>query len=160
MARFDRLNIVAVALVLVVFAFATSTSHPLLPDPKLTPGATDPAVTQATIRQTICQPNYTSSVRDVTEATKREVRSRYNLPASELSRVEVDHYISLEVGGSSEVSNLWPQYYEPKPGAREKDVVETWLHRQICSGKLTLKEAQDEIRLWPQVYKKLEAAKR
>jgi hypothetical protein len=38
---------------------------------------------------------------------------------------EVNHLISLELGGSNGIKNLWPQPYYPQPGAREKDIPET-----------------------------------
>ena len=138
-----------------------ATQHAQLPDRKLTPGATNPAVTQATIKSTICKPGYTATVRNVTDATKRQVIARYGLPVTDLNLVEIDHFWSLEVGGSNDITNLWPQYYAASPGqkgylgARAKDVVETWLKRQVCSEKMTLREAQDEMWLWPQAYAKI-----
>ena len=131
------------------------------PDAKLTPGVADPHVTQQTIRATICKPGYTATVRNVSEATKREVMQRYGLPEADFSRVEIDHYLSLEIGGANDIENLWPQYYDPAPGqsdylgARQKDVIETSLHRAVCSGRMTLREAQEAIRTWPEAYRKL-----
>ena len=117
----------------------------LLPDHKVTPGKADPHVTQANIQQTICKPGYTATVRDVTEATKKAVYAEYG--ANEKSGVccEVDHLLSLELAGTNDIANLWPEPYLPKPGARDKDQIEDFLHRQVCSGKMTLREAQREI---------------
>jgi hypothetical protein len=132
--------------------------HAMLPDPKLTPGAVDPRVTQATIQATICKAGYTATVRAVSQAEKRQVIQRYGLPTSDLHLVEIDHFISLEIGGSNDITNLWPEYYDPAPeqsgylGARQKDVVETSLKRQVCAGKITLRQAQENIRIWPRVY--------
>jgi hypothetical protein len=139
--------------------------HATMPDKKLTPGATDPAVTQATVKTTICVAGYTGTVRSVGEAEKKQVMERYGLPAADLAKVEIDHFISLEIGGSNDITNLWPQYYKAARGqkgylgARQKDVVETALHRAVCSGKMTLAEAQEEIRIWPEVYRKLKGAR-
>jgi hypothetical protein len=58
---------------------------------------------------------------------------------------EVDHLVSLELGGSNDLSNLWPEAAEPKPGFHEKDKVENYLHDQVCSGALSLEEAQTTI---------------
>jgi hypothetical protein len=58
---------------------------------------------------------------------------------------EVDHLISLELGGSNDIKNLWPEPYLPRPGARQKDVLENWLHKQVCSGKMPLSDAQRMI---------------
>ena len=67
---------------------------------------------------------------------------------------EEDHFISLELGGSpSDPRNLWPEPYGPKLGAGEKDVVEKYLHKQVCSGALTLEEAQKAItKDWYRIY--------
>jgi|HubBroStandDraft_6_1064221.scaffolds.fasta_scaffold320525_3 hypothetical protein len=146
--------------------FASLASHPMMPDPKLTPGATDTAVTQATIKTTICVAGYTKTVRSVSEAERQEVATRYGVPVEDLkSRVEVDHFESLEIGGSNDLANLWPQYYriagDPPEylGAREKDVVEDSLHRAVCSGKMTLAEAQEAIRSWPDIYRRIKRIK-
>jgi hypothetical protein len=114
------------------------------PDPKLTPGAFNPAVTQETIKKTICKPGYTATIRNVSEKTKKEVFKRYGFIEGKYKPgdYEIDHFLSLEISGSNDINNLWPQAYLPKPGAREKDVTETHLHKSICSGKLTLGDAQ------------------
>jgi len=133
-------------------------AHPMMPDPKLTPGATDPHVTQSNIGQTICKDGYTKTVRDVTQAEKNQVMRRYGLPLSDLKLVEIDHWYSLELGGSNDIANLWPQYYKTSTdtdsylGAREKDVVETDLKRAVCSGAATLPAAQNAIRMWVHLY--------
>lgn len=135
---------------------------PELPDAKLTPGVLNPKVTQSTIGKTICRAGWTSTVRNVSEKTKKQVMQRYGLPASELSKVEIDHFVSLEIGGSNDVTNLWPQYYEGPAGylgARDKDVVETHLAHEVCAGTITLAEAQKEIRKWPDVYRKWKSDK-
>jgi hypothetical protein len=58
---------------------------------------------------------------------------------------EVDHLISLELGGSNDQANLWPQPYGIYPGAHEKDKVENRLHQLVCRGQLRLEEAQNII---------------
>jgi hypothetical protein len=68
----------------------------------------------------------------------------------------VDHLISLELGGSNDVKNLWPEPYEPSPGAKEKDKVENWLHAQVCAGRIPIAEAQREIAGdWYAVYERI-----
>jgi len=153
-----------------IFAFVLASAfaaqnHPMLPDPKLTPGVADPAIAQGNIRETICKSGYTKTVRDVPESVKKEVMERYGLPLADLAKVEIDHFISLEIGGSNDPQNLWPEYYDSAPGqrgylgARQKDVVETALHRAVCSGKMTLGEAQTAIRTWPAAYRAMKRAK-
>lgn len=89
----------------------------------------------------------TGSVRRVTETQKRAACAAYGVPVSKCDgrHYEIDHLVSLELGGSNDSKNLWPQPYFPKPGAKEKDTVENALHRQVCSGKTTLAAAQRAI---------------
>ena len=54
---------------------------------------------------------------------------------------EVDHLVSLEVGGSNAVTNLWPEPYAGRWGARTKDVLENRLHDLVCSGQLSLPDS-------------------
>lgn len=123
-----------------------------VPNPSLTPGDTDPAVNQWNIQQTICRTGYTVGARKTTDAMKREVFKRYGISTSQSSKYEVDHLISLELGGADTLRNLWPQPYCPTAqsrvtciGAREKDVVETTFKRRVCAGQMTLRDAQKRI---------------
>lgn len=130
-----------------------------LPDPTMTPGWTDPKVTQETINQTICVSGYTAKVRPPTSYTnklKREQIKAYGYTDTDLSHYEEDHLISLQLGGSpDDPRNLWPQPYEGTCGARIKDKIEGRLKRLICSGKITLDEAQHAIATdWIAAYKK------
>jgi hypothetical protein len=70
---------------------------------------------------------------------------------------EEDHLIPLEIGGNpTDPKNLWPEAYDtsiPDGGARYKDRVENYLHRQVCTGNLSLDQAQKEIASdWYRVY--------
>jgi hypothetical protein len=88
---------------------------------------------------------YARTERNVSAVLKRQVYSLYGVRPSTQTRngkrlrvcCEVDHLISLELGGSNDIKNLWPEPYLPRPGARQKDVLENWLHKQVCSGKDT-----------------------
>ncbi len=113
----------------------------VLPDPACSPGAV-----LTTDIPTVCTVGYTKTVRDVSVATKEEVFAEYGISYStEHSNYEVDHIISLEIGGSNDISNLYPESYLIPDGARVKDVFENYLHRQVCSGAMTIQEAQKEI---------------
>ena len=120
----------------------------ILPDPKCTPGATDPAVTQANIDSTICVSGYTKTVRPSTSVTnpiKLQVMQAYGFTDSP-SNYELDHLIPLELGGApDDVKNLWPEPYYTNPSSYDKDGFENYLHNQVCSGAMALKTAQDEI---------------
>ena len=131
-------------------------SDGVLPDRECTPGAIDPAVTQQITNETICTVGYTDKVRPPTSETnkiKKTQLSAYGLTGA-MSDYELDHLISLELGGCPDcVSNLWPEPYNTPMGAREKDKVENYLHKVVCDGEMTLTEAQTEIATdWTAVY--------
>lgn len=115
-----------------------------LPDPRCTPGAIDPSVTQADIRQTICVSGYTSKVRPSESQTERfkfdVAYPAYGDPRAD--KTELDHLVSLELGGANDATNLWP---ESPPTPNPKDKVENALHRAVCDGRVTLAAAQRAI---------------
>lgn len=113
------------------------------PDPSCAPGAVDPAVTQANIATTICKSGYTAKVRPSTSATDRMKAAMYkSYGIASGTPSELDHLVSLELGGSNDAANLWPEVGKvPNP----KDSVENALHKAVCSGKVTLAAAQQAI---------------
>ncbi len=123
-----------------------------LPDSACTPGDPLPNVSLAEL----CQPGYASSVRNVPQAEKNEAYAEYGITSHSAGQYEVDHLISLELGGSNDISNLWPEAASPTPGFHEKDKVENYLHDQVCSGALSLTQAQQEIATnWLDVYNQM-----
>jgi len=125
-----------------------------MPDSACTPGA----VFAATAAQ-VCRKGYSAVVRKVSEKTKRKVYAAYGITKHPRGKYEVDHLISLELGGSNDVANLWPEASAPRPGFHEKDVVENWLHRQVCKGAMTLEAAQRQVITdWRTVYRGLKAS--
>ena len=88
---------------------------------------------------------------------KKQVYEEYNVSYPEpQGSYEVDHFISLELGGSNDIKNLWPEPASPIPGFHEKDKVENYLHEQVCNNSMTLQEAQREISTdWYAVYLKI-----
>ena len=59
----------------------------------------------------------------------------------------------LELGGTNGLTNLWSQPYDPRPGADEKDSLENELHHLVCTGKMSLSDAQNCIRVnWIQCW--------
>jgi hypothetical protein len=127
----------------------------LLPDQALTPGAINPAVTQANIHSTICVSGYTKTIRPpAAYTTKLKIAQikAYGYADTKTADYEEDHLISLEIGGApKDPKNLWPEAYAATApdgsgaGAKIKDRIENWLHAQICSGGITLAAAQTEI---------------
>jgi hypothetical protein len=125
------------------YGVQAKTSHcfaSMLPDPACSPGAV-----LTTDIKTICKVGYTATVRNVSTTTKKKVFQEYDIPYSEHSNYEVDHIISLEIGGSNDISNLFPESYTIPNGARVKDTFENYLHKQVCTGKLSIADAQYEI---------------
>ncbi len=112
-----------------------------LPDPACTPGAIFPDAT----KEQICTPGYSKSVRDVPTSVKDQAYGEYGIAHHSPGQYEVDHLIPLELGGSNDIANLWPEPAEPRPGFHEKDRVENYIHDQMCSGAVSLREAQAEI---------------
>jgi hypothetical protein len=125
----------------------------ILPDPALTPGS---VVTTDAAR--VCAPGYARAARNVPLAVKRAAFARYGLRYVR-GRYEVDHLISLELGGSNALDNLWPEPYAiakngTNLGARVKDRLERELHRRVCGGSLTLPQAQRAIRrFWTNAFR-------
>lgn len=115
----------------------------------LTPGATNPEVTQSNIRKTICKSGWTKTIRPRTSYTnslKRQQIAQYGYTDRRLSHYEEDHLVSLQLGGHpADPRNLWPEAYAGPCGARRKDVIETKLKRLACAGKITLVQAQQAI---------------
>ncbi len=125
------------------------------PDPMCTPGA---YMTNVTAKD-ICVSGYTAKVRNVPDAVKKQVFQAYGMSNKQAPcPCEVDHFVSLELGGSNDFRNLWPQPYANPDGARIKDQVENWLHAQVCKGNMTLDEAQLEIvHNWKDIYARIHA---
>ena len=124
---------------------ARGTGQYVLPDPACTPGAVNPAVTQATMATTICRPGWTATVRppeSYTEPIKIRQIVAYGEPGA-LGGYEEDHLIPLELGGApSAVANLWP---EPGASPNPKDAVEDAARRAVCDGAMSLTAAQQAM---------------
>jgi hypothetical protein len=134
----------------------------IYPDPARTPGEVNPDITQENIRETICNPRWsTKSIRPeetYTHRLKIEQIAEYGYSDSRLRDYEEDHFIPLELGGNPTApKNLWPEPFDasiPDGGAHAKDKVENFLHAEVCSGSLTLEQAQREISQdWYRIYK-------
>jgi len=145
--RATRLDVLLAALGLVVavvaFAHVGAQAAPrFVADAKRTPGVLNPDVTQANIRSTICRHGWTSTIRppsSYTDELKRKQMRQYG-EAGSLSDFQEDHLISLELGGDpTDPRNLWP---EPYPRAAQVDQIENELNADVCSGRLTLAQAQ------------------
>lgn len=148
-----RISVVELALVAAAIAVVVAALHRpgraparavLRASWAVTPGVVNPDVTQANLSTTVCRRGWTRTVRPPTSYTNalklRQLRARgLRGPPS---AYQEDHLISLELGGNpTDPRNLWP---EPYPRAAEVDRIENELNAKLCSGKLTLAEAQRE----------------
>ncbi|UWX63036.1 hypothetical protein [Deinococcus rubellus] len=120
-----------------------------VPNSTLTPGdvlTSDKAV--------ICRSGYTQTVRNVPSSLKTQVYRSYGVTSHQPGEYEIDHLISLELGGSNSVKNLWPESYVTKPlNAHVKDSLENKLHALACNGTISMQVAQQAIsRDWTAAY--------
>ena len=136
---------------------ATTAYADTVPNVKFTPGKADPALT----KQVICASTFrTTTIRNVSEKTKTLVYYQYGVInhagyCAGPEGCEVDHLISLELGGSNDVLNLWPQPFVGTLNAHMKDLVENKLHTMVCNGQMPLAQAQKEISTdWVGAYKR------
>jgi hypothetical protein len=133
-------RLAALLLAALLAAPAAEAADPILPDPALTPGAVRTADAA-----TVCTRGYAKSVRHTSGKLKAKVYRNYGLDRRQ-GHYEVDHLISLQLGGADTEANLWPQSYDTQPwNAAVKDRLENFLHREVCDGRMSLDEAQREI---------------
>jgi len=125
-----------------------------LPDAECTPGA----IFQNATTQDICVPGYTKTVRSVSTSLKKKVYQEYGIAyPPEFGTYEADHLIPLALGGSNDIANLFPEAADPAPGFKEKDVVENFLHEEVCAGRVDLSVAQYQIaKNWLLIYNSLD----
>ncbi len=70
--------------------------------------------------------------------------------------IEIDHIVSLELGGSNDIANLFPEPGSGKASYHVKDKLENKLHDLVCSGAMTLQAAQRGIATnWESIYKRV-----
>jgi hypothetical protein len=140
------LVVVAFALAVLAVVLRSHEHRPpaVLADPLRTPGVLNSDVTQANIGRTICVAGWTRTVRPPVEYTNalkvKQMRAYRELGSP--SDYQEDHLISLELGGNpTDPRNLWP---EPYPRAAQVDQIENDLNARVCSGALSLADAQLE----------------
>jgi hypothetical protein len=131
---------------------STHMSHGFpLPDRSCTPGAVNPTVTIEVLQDPAFR---TSCIREQasSRSEKNATYDSYNLThpdhnTGQTQTCELDHLISLELGGADTVDNIWPQCGRddvPLPARyfKRKDSVENLLAAQVKAGTISLKEAQ------------------
>lgn len=123
----------------------------ILPLKSITPGAKRPVTMEE-----ICT---TANDNDppVATAMEEEVLRKYGLSslASSSQKYRLDYLISPSLGGTADLSNLWPQPASTSWNSEMKDRLEDHLHELVCRGDLRLSVAQDEISTnWIAAYRK------
>jgi hypothetical protein len=126
----------------------------VLPDPSCTPGAFNPTLTVEVLRN----PDFrTSCVRShaTTEVEKNKTYAYYGIPHPAQNTgvtqiCELDHLVSLELGGADTLDNIWPQCGPPntilvRRYFKEKDAVENYLAKQVRDGTMPLDKVQRGI---------------
>jgi Protein of unknown function (DUF3761) len=125
-----------------------------LPDRHCSPGAYYRGLTKAVI----CSASFrTGTIRNVPQSEKYAVETEYDMPARLYGRtIEIDHIVSLELSGSNDIANLFP---EPGSGAASyhvKDKLENKLHDLVCAGTMTLSAVRTGIaKNWETIYKQV-----
>ena len=111
-------------------------------------GAFNPRVTQETIEQTICMPGYTKELRPSTNITyfvKQRLLKRSGRDRAEAFQYKLDHIVPVSLGGHpSKIENFELQ----RRGAanrKRKSEIEAKRPCLVCSGEVTLADAQREF---------------
>jgi hypothetical protein len=106
----------------------------------------NPAVTPETIQSTICVKGWTASIRPPVSYTNRIKKQRLHemgLPLELIGDFQLDHKLPLSLGGSpDDPRNLILQDQDEAEG---KDAVERCLPAAVCSGLISLTDAQQAI---------------
>lgn len=121
------------------------------PDMRLTPGAVVPVTKNA-----VCGTEAAKAAPVVPVSLKRKVFEAYGVTPPRPDAYEVDYLITPELGGATDIRNLWPEPYgNTLWNAHVKDQLEDRLHEMVCRGNLDLATAQHDISTdWIAAYRK------
>ena len=116
------------------------------PDRRRSPGAYFSKLTTSVI----CTSTFrTGPICNVPDSEKHQVEIEYGLaPCGHGSTMEIDHIVSLELGGSNDIANLYPEKAKlptGAPGFHVKDKLENKLHDLVCEGTIGLRSVQRQI---------------
>jgi anti-sigma factor RsiW len=120
------------------------------PNVQLTPGATVPITEREVCGEVAMTPPA------VPASLKRKVFEEYGVTPPQPDAYEVDYLITPELGGATDIRNLWPEpYHDTVWNAHVKDQLENRLHRMVCHGEVDLPTAQRDISTdWIAAYRK------
>lgn len=129
---------------------SSGTSLASSPNPKLTPGVALPLA-----EADVCSNLPAKRSHAQLAAIGKEIFKQYGIRDPKEGHYELDYLIDPELGGSDDARNLWPQPYSAAWNAHVKDALEAYLRELVCTGHLTLAEAQHDISAdWIAAYKK------
>jgi hypothetical protein len=124
------------------------------PARRCSPGAYYSGLTTAVI----CSSTFrTGTIRNVPESEKFAVEREYGMSARGYGRaIEIDHIVALELGGSNDIANLFPEPGSGQDNYHVKDRLENRAHDMVCSGRLSLHNAQVAMAAdWEALYRQL-----
>jgi hypothetical protein len=153
-----NMRLIMLSVLFLLFCALGALAGPL-PDPQLTPGVANPAITEDTMARTICNKRWSTKLirpaASYTNKLKKEQIVQYGYMDRDPRHYEEDHLISLEIGGHPrDARNLWPQPRAGQWSAAKKDALENRLHKLVCAGQLGLRTAQRAIATdWVSAYK-------
>jgi hypothetical protein len=121
------------------------------PNRQLTPGAARLVGTDE-----LCANEYSDDARMVPAAMREKVLEEYGVADRTTKDYELDYLISPQLGGTEDISNLWPQpAASTEWNIRAKDALENRLHQLVCRGNVSLATAQRDLATdWISAYKK------
>ena len=139
---------------LLISALLISTSsiaYDFLPNKNLTPGKA-----ASTNVAEVCVKDYAIKSRNVTQSTKIKVYKQYGVSVDTCRKgCKIDHLIPLSIGGSNDITNLWPHEYGAEWTVFEKTRLEVLLRKEICNSGMPIAEAQSCIATnWTTCYNK------
>jgi Putative zinc-finger len=131
------------------YANSASAGHREEPDLRLTPGATVPVT-----ENDVC--SAAKEAPAIPISLKQKVFALYGVIRPNPDEYEVDYLITPELGGATDIHNLWPEPYRDAVwNAHVKDQLEDRLHRMVCRGDVDLATAQRDLSTdWIAAYRK------
>jgi hypothetical protein len=109
-------------------------------------------------KQQVCNTKWGKDARHVSAAMKRKVFERDGYPHGQKDArcpCEIDHKLPRDLAGGDVIENLLVQSYYGPWNAYKKDRLEVQAHKDVCSGAVSLSEAQSWfLKDWKAAYEK------
>lgn len=119
----------------------SSNGHPV-PDRSCTPGSV--AAGASALCTTATEPAAPPS--QELFSTMDAAQTAYGVRVSNGGAISLDHLVPLDLGGSNDISNLWPlPSKEDDRAGREKAAVDATLNKAVCAGTIGLGAAQNAL---------------